>query len=201
MAFEFEINLAHYTKRIFIGANILGIVASIIGFIIALIKFENPQYQLWNTGSFIGGSVAAVSMFYFIYFSSALIAIQLKNSSLMTIYMIFTYSSLLIRITILILFRLYGMNKEKNQGNLHGWESYLFLSLEFVLGVLSHSIRRVMIEESRISLEELSLTNPTSSSTTPNNNNNDNDDAVLIERRNSLKERENRYMKHQTGSG
>ena len=200
MAFEFELRWAHQTKRVFVGINILGIVGSVIGFIIALIKFEDPKYQTWNTASFIGGSVAAVSMFYFIYFSSALIAIRLKNSALMTIYMIFTYSSLLIRITTLVLFVLYGMNKEKDEdknspaeskGNqvqiAHSWEPYLFLLLEFILGVLAHSIRRVMIEEAP-------LTNPTlSPPSSPNTNNNV---AVPIERRNSLEEREKRYMKH-----
>lgn len=176
MAFHFELRWSHQTKRIFIGINVLGIIASVTGFIIGLIKFQNKEFNSWNTASFIGGSVPSVTMFYAIYFTTSLVAIRWHSVPIITIYMIFTYSSILIRAFTLILFWLYGVEIQ------FVWVAYLFLVIELILSTLAHTIRRVMIEESPLTASTLS-----SDSSSIN---------VTVERRNSLEEREKRYMKN-----
>lgn len=178
MAFEFELRWSHQLKRMFVVLNLLGIAASLTGFVIGLIQFNKDKYLTWNTASFIGGSVASVTMFYVIYFSTALIALRWNNVSIITIYMIFTYSSIVIRIVTLILYWLYDVSAKSD------WLPYVFLSIELILAFMAHTIRRILIEDA-----------PFHSTPSSIESNQVNAVPIAVERRNSLEEREKRYTK------
>lgn len=130
------------TRRLFIAINIIGIIVSVAFFVIGLVKFSTAEeYRIWNSGSFIGGSVTSVTIFYTLYCASGILALKMMSVHMMTMYMAFTYSSLVVRVCTLVLWQVKQFQVKDV------WISRALVAVEIVFGITAHGNRRLMMQE------------------------------------------------------
>ena len=102
MALTCQVTYNHFFRYVFYVLNIIVVVITVAFFIIGFVNFE--KYNSISLGSFIGGWVTSISVFYFCIGMIGLIGTRYSIVSLLSIYAGTNTISLVIRILTIIIF-------------------------------------------------------------------------------------------------
>lgn len=141
MPFAWQVNQDRNFRYLLYALSLtaLGIASAYL--VIGFIKFES--YTGWYNGSFVGGWITSVSIFYILISLCALFGLRFNSMPLLTAFVVYNVASLVVRILTVILFSVHSVT-------IH-WTGWVLGASEIIYALVTFSIMTVIVETGGIS--------------------------------------------------
>jgi hypothetical protein len=141
MPFAWQVNHDRKFRFAIYGLSLLTATVAIVYVILGFVSFY--KYLSWSNGSFVGGWITSVCIFYAIVAGAAILGLRLNNMPLLVSVFVYNISSLVVRILTIILFEAHNIHIE--------WTSWVIGASEVIFSLGTFSIITVIIETGGIS--------------------------------------------------
>ena len=148
MPFDWQVTHDLKFRFLLYGLSLATVVIAIVYMILGFVSFST--YFSWTNGSFVGGWITSVCIFYAIMALTAMLGMRLNNIPLLICFFVYNVASLLVRVLTVILFSVHSLHID--------WTSWVLGGSEVLFALASFSIMTVIVETGGISPSHRSAT-------------------------------------------
>lgn len=141
MPFAWQVNQDRHFRYLLYALTLTAFTIASVYLVIGFIKFES--YQGWYNGSFVGGWITSVSIFYILIALTAVFGLRFNSMPLLSAFVVYNVASLVVRILTVILFSVHSVT-------IH-WTGWVLGASEIIFALITFSIMTVIVETGGIS--------------------------------------------------
>ena len=141
MPFAWQVRQDRKFRVLLYALSLASVVIAVVFVILGFVSFDT--YKSWSNGSFVGGWITSVCIFYAIMGVMAALGLRLNSLPLLTAFLAYNAASLVVRILTVILFSAHKIA-------IH-WTSWVLGAAELLFALTTFSIITVIIETGGIS--------------------------------------------------
>lgn len=136
MPFAWQVSQDRNFRYLLYGLSLISLSIASVFIVIGFVKFE--LYTAWYNGSFVGGWITSVCIFYILMSLTVVFGLRFNHMPLLSAFLVYNVSSLVIRILTVILFSVHNVSIE--------WTSWVLGASEIIFSLTVFSIMTVIVE-------------------------------------------------------